>query len=432
MLFNARAGGEVQMNRTGLSPKRKRLSVFAAVLASALCLAFPCPAAGTRVMAVSDLHYLAPPLYRDSELFIRALRKGDGKITQYGGELLSALYLEILSVRPDALIVTGDLTFNGEKMSHEALAEWFGSVEDAGVPVWVIPGNHDINTPLPIGYGDGIVYGAEGTTPEDFARIYADFLREGQAGFSYTAEIGGLWVCMTDVAVYRDGAQTFGVFTAANARWLDQALERAAAAGARAVTATHHSLIAHTEFLKDSYLMFGSESMAEIAQRHGVRLNLSGHLHIQHIAREGDLADAALGAFCVWPHRYALVTLEDDGTITYEARELSGETLPEGFSEMSREWFVSIARDKILSSLPEGLGEDAERMAEYAARLNLAYFSGAYRLDDPSWKRDPAYALWEERGDTPLWRYMKQVMDEAAGDNLHYETGTGNGHGEGN
>ena len=45
----------------------------------------------TRVMVVSDLHYLAKELYADSDLFLRALRSGDGKLTQYGDELLDAL-----------------------------------------------------------------------------------------------------------------------------------------------------------------------------------------------------------------------------------------------------------------------------------------------------------------------------------------------------
>jgi hypothetical protein len=72
--------------------------------------------------------------------------------------------------------------------------------------------------------------------------------------------------------------------------------------------------------------------MASLAARYGVKLNLSGHLHIQHIAREDGLADAALGAFCIWPHRYALVTAGDDGSLVYEARELDSRFLPEGFS----------------------------------------------------------------------------------------------------
>lgn len=377
--------------------------------------------AETKLMVVSDLHYLELSLYQGSDLFLRALRRGDGKITQYGEELLSALYRQILAERPDALIVTGDLSFNGEKKSHAALAAWMKTVEDAGVPVWVIPGNHDINVAQPIGYGNGLYYGVEAATPEDFAAIYADFLEPGEAGFFYLAKVSDrLWVAMTDVSWYQEQAQTFGVFTARHADWLEGALKTARAEGVQVVTASHHSLLAHTEFSRDSFLMFGSESMAALARQYGVRLNLSGHLHIQHIVREEGLADAALGAFCMWPHRYAIVTLSGEGALTYDAKALSERFLPEGFLETSREWFAGIASEKVKATLT-GTEEEIEMMADYAARFNLAYFSGTYRREDAAWTDDPAYALWERQKDSAFWTYMKLVMNEAAGDNLHLD-----------
>ena len=394
----------------------------------AVCLAVCCMvcASGSafsesRLMVVSDLHYLDPSLYPDKDLFLQALQGGDGKITQYGEELLAALYQEILSVQPDALIVTGDLTFNGEKKSHTALAEWFGAVEDAGVPVWVIPGNHDINTPSPVSFANGAYQRTEPVTPETFAEIYADFLKPGEAGFSYAAGISSdLWVVMTDVSWYQDQAQTFGVFTDRHAAWLEGTLKRARDQGVRIVTATHHSLLRHTRFAQESFLMFGHEKMAELARQYGVKLNLSGHLHIQHIAQADGLSDAALGAFCIWPHRFALVTLGDDGTLTYDAAALHNRFLPEGFQEMSREWFAGITRNKLAASLT-GTGRENALMADYAARFNLAYFSGTYRKEDPAWKADPAYALWRKEQDSSFRQYMELVMNEETGDNLHLE-----------
>ena len=371
--------------------------------------------AETRLMVVSDLHYLAPSLYRDSGVFLRALRGGDGKITQYGEELLSALYREIVSQRPDALAVTGDLTFNGEKESHIALASWFKAVEDAGVPVWIIPGNHDINVSSPVRFTADGYEPVEGVTPEDFAAIYADFLTPGTVGFSYAVPVGdGLLLAMTDVALYRDQAWTPGMFTAQHAAWLESALQKNE--GATVVTATHHSLLPHTEFSKESFLMFGNEEMAAALRRHGVRLNLSGHLHIQHIARDGALNDAALGAFCIWPHRYAMVTLTDR-SLTYEARSLSAAFLPPDLPETSKAWFEDITREKVKALGLTGTEDEVEAMADYAARFNLAYFSGLYDPADASWTRDPAYALWE-RQDCLFGQYMRLVMNEENGENL--------------
>lgn len=66
-----------------------------------LLLLFPLCALGeTRVMVVSDTHYLARELYEGSGLFLYALRSGDGKLTQYGDELLCALERTALREMP--------------------------------------------------------------------------------------------------------------------------------------------------------------------------------------------------------------------------------------------------------------------------------------------------------------------------------------------
>ena len=401
----------------------KRILKTAAALLAALLLTGAAGAASaeSRLMVVSDMHYMARELYQDSDIFLQALRRGDGKITQDSDELLSALYRQILQERPDALIVTGDLTFNGEKKSHIALAEWFQTVVDAGVPVWVIPGNHDINVPSPIGYAKGMYYGVEAVTAEEFGEIYADFLGAGEAGFSYVAPVSGdMQVAMTDVAWYREQAEAFGAFTADHAAWLEKALGQAREAGVCILTATHHSLLPHTDFSLENFLMFGHESMAALNGKYHVPLNLSGHLHIQHIAREEGLADAALGAFCSWPHRYALVTLNDQKELRYEAKSLDAAYLPEGFLQESMAWFAGITRDKTKAALT-GSPEETERMADYAARFNLAYFSGTYCRDDPAWTEDAAWGLWAAQKDSSFWHYMNRVMIEPAGDNLVWE-----------
>ena len=317
--------------------------------------------------------------------------------------------------------MTGDLSFNGEAESHAALVEWFTRIEAEGVPVWVIPGNHDINSPTPRGFTEDGWYEVDGVTAEQFSAIYAEHMlpTSGGANLSYVVQVGeNLRAAMVDTSFYQPVGQTFGLFTAGHAQWLKDALE--ADAEAVWITASHHSLIAHTQFMKDSYLMFGSDSMAELARSYGVRLNLSGHLHVQHIAHGDGLTDAALGAFCVWPHRYALVTLEDGKSLTYEAKALEDADLPEGFLEESRQWFFDIARAKAEASLADVNAEDAALMSDYVARFTLAYFSGSYRSDDPSWRQDPVYALWSAQADDTYWQTMKLIMDEPNGNNLSW------------
>ena len=408
---------------------RFSVSVKKGLLCSALCVLFlmPLGALGeARVMVVTDIHYLAPELYRDSDLFIMALKRGDGKITQYSDELLAALCSEAAALKPDALIVTGDLTLNGEKASHKRLAQWFASIEkEAGVPVWVIPGNHDINSENAHIYYHYSWDSTETVSQAEFAEIYRDFMlpAEGKenANLSYHVIISDeFWAVLPDISFYKPTAQAFGLFTSDHKDWIEGVLTQARAAGAEAVTFTHHNLISHTKFLEEVYLMFGHESMASLVRQYGVRLNLSGHMHIQHIAEENGLTDAVTGGFCVAPHRYSLVTLSDDGTLTYEAKALNEAYLPEGFQAMSRTWFGDIAKEKARASL-SSLNipvEALETMLDYFAKFNLAYFAGEYSADDPAWMEDAAYPLWQRYAPEYLNAYMGTVMHESQGNHL--------------
>ena len=377
----------------------------------------------TRIMVVSDVHYLARELYEGSELFLRALSAGDGKIPQYGDELLEALVLETEHVRPDALAVTGDLTLNGERLSHEGLAAYFARIEEAGTPVWIIPGNHDINEATPRAYEGNGWHTVPGADEAAFAEIYADFLLppEGGANMSYHVPVSDtLWLAMTDVSVYGGKAQVYGRFGAAHERWLRGVLEEAEAAGAEVVTATHHSLVPHSAYAQENYVMVGARTMRETL-RGRTRLNLSGHLHIQHIAEEDGVADAATAAFCNAPHRYGLVTLGDDGSLTYEARALCDGHLPEGFQAMSLEWFLGVTKAKTLRSLAQTEidPEDAERMADFSARFHLAYFDGSYDPADPAWSEDPGMALWEAHPEGGLAAYIRTAAGYGGGSNLY-------------
>ena len=201
------------MSANGIRTRTGR--VLRAIFAVIVALGMGPPACATRIMVVSDLHYMAPALYEGSDLFLRVLRAGDGKLTQHGDALMAALRQEAVRQAPDALIVTGDLAFNGEKASHEALTEWFAGIEAEGVPVWVIPGNHDINVPTARRFdGDGWTY-APTVSPEEFRAIYRDYLppeAQGAPGsFSYPVKVDDrLWVAMTDVAFHGRSCRVAG------------------------------------------------------------------------------------------------------------------------------------------------------------------------------------------------------------------------------
>ena len=100
------------------------------------------------IIVASDLHYLSPALTDHGPYFQYLIENADGKVTAYGEELVEAFVAQVLEKAPDALILSGDLTFNGAEQSHMELATLLRPLKDAGIRVLVLPGNHDLENPM--------------------------------------------------------------------------------------------------------------------------------------------------------------------------------------------------------------------------------------------------------------------------------------------
>lgn len=164
------------------------------------------PSAGTplELAVVTDLHFLSPSLVREGEAFTAAYAYGDGKQINYISQLLEVFLQEMLERRPDAVLITGDLTLNGERVSHLELAERFLPLRQAGIPVLVIPGNHDIGNAFSSGYNRDKLYDVRSVTWQDFAEIYqncgyGEAVSRDTASLSYLYPLSeDLWLLMVD------------------------------------------------------------------------------------------------------------------------------------------------------------------------------------------------------------------------------------------
>ena len=78
---------------------------------------------GKRIVLMTDIHYLADSLTDKGEEFQYMVEHGDGKLTNYVWEITDAAFEQAEMLKPDVIILSGDLTLNGEKESHKELAE---------------------------------------------------------------------------------------------------------------------------------------------------------------------------------------------------------------------------------------------------------------------------------------------------------------------
>ena len=403
----------------------KRLHLLGGLVMALLLGAFSASAsADFRIVVATDPHYISPALTDGGACWTRTLASGDSKFMPYSEEILDAFLEEVLSEekKPDAVLLTGDLTFNGAVMSHEALVLKLRPLRAAGIPVLVLTGNHDLyNVNAARFEGEGFTRAPFATT-ELFREIYGDFgfddaLSLAPNSLSYMLELKpGLRMLLLDF----NTLDHFCGISDATLAWAEEQLQEAKDAGAAVIAAGHQNLFPHSLF-RDGYVIEGADRLADLLRAYDVRLFLSGHLHIQHILTERNLTEIAGSALCSWPCQYGVLASEE-GTLSYQTRRLDMAAWAErhGRTEAVFRDFQSAAADSRTAhskiTLPAGTSEaDREKLLTWMRELNLAYFAGDLRnveADDPD---GSLAAAWLEPKDLTAL-YVASVLEELGRD----------------
>ena len=344
----------------------------------------------TAIWLATDLHYISPTLTDHGAYFMRMIENGDGKIVHYIDEITDALIEQTAKAQPDCLILSGDLTFNGAKKSHEDLAAKLHAIEDAGVPVYVLPGNHDVFCYSAAAFSGNGYELTQGTTSEDFRTIYRDFgFDEAIAcdpySLSYVAEpIPGIRLLMLDVNTqFSSCAVAQNTFS-----WLDEVLSSAQQDGAKIIAVSHQNLYAHSSLLYQGFMIANASMLQSRYEKYGVSVNLSGHLHMQHtVSGEGIVPEIATSSLAVSPCQYGVITLaKDRASYRTEILDVAGWAARHGKTDPNLLDFSAYARSFFLgSSLRTGQSEDpaAAAFAQWISEVNAAYFSGRTDLIPP-------------------------------------------------
>jgi 3',5'-cyclic AMP phosphodiesterase CpdA len=348
------------------------------------------------IMIATDLHYIAPELTDNGEYFSRINDEGDGKVSLYISEITEAFVEQAIEEHPDALVVTGDLTFNGARTSHRRLAEMLESIRNAGIPVLVLPGNHDLYNRMAASFSKNSHAPAETIDADAFASIYArlgydDASARDKSSLSYVYALDpNVRILMIDA----NTAQAPGTVTDATLAWAERQLAAASEDGALVIAASHQPILNHNDLFHDRYAMGNNERLLALYEQYNVACNLGGHMHFQHIASDGPhFCEILTEALAVTPNQYGILEI-GDGMATYrtEPTDLSSVPFPETTDgPYPSSYFRTLSFRKAMEQL-EGK-QDAYGMATYFADVNTAYFTGT--LDSIDWD-DPNFALWNQ------------------------------------
>lgn len=392
-----------------------------------------------RMLIGTDIHYLSRELTDGGSAFQYMVEHGDGKIVTYAEEITDAFLEEVIRQAPDVLILSGDLTLDGEKKSHEELAEKLYAVEDEGIPVLVIPGNHDINNRHAANYQGDQRLPAEFTTPEEFREIYRHFgydesISEDRTSLSYVYELDeDTRFLMLDSCQYNQKARVGGAILSDTYDWIEDMLEEAWEDGADIIPVAHHNLLDESEIYVEDCTIEHSEQLIQLLEDWDVPFFLSGHLHVQHTKQ----AEVGLG---IWEMvtsslttpvcQFGKLSYWHGGNFSYETEELDVEAWAKRHKRTERDLlefeqfkkpflrrvFYNQSYDA-LQSVPALTENQRVKMSNLYSELNYRYYQGnAYKIKEKVLK-DSDYKLWMEDGfGTVLADYVQYIIEDAVED----------------
>lgn len=409
---------------------------------------------------ISDIHQLAPELRADNKVFETFLSSGDGKLLKYSTELLKALEEEIDT---DILIVSGDLTTNGELSSHEWLASYFHEIEakDIGADnstgvstntntsknrhtrVFVIPGNHDVNNPYARTFVSGKQEVTDTVSPEEFAKIYGDFgyneaLSRDPSSLSYMVRLADdFYLVMLDTCKYEENLSlgypvTGGALRASTIEWLmdvDKQIKALSPEGAKVISSSHHNLLSHSPVHNRGFVIDNLQEGTDILDTLGIKLNFSGHIHIQDIISEGNLTEIATGSLLQYAQTYGVATFTGD-SIEYHTQwvDMEGYALLHHLEDPFLLDFKAHARDVFRENSVSLIGDrvensrtpaELEAMKSVFADLNEGYFAGTDSDEDKKDKirNSLGFALWMKEKEGFLGDYVESMLSDESPDN---------------
>lgn len=283
-------------------------NLMAAVLLCAVLLALlPPPTASAqdegarRIAVASDLHL--DPDNTDKSLETEVV---------YSPELVDALLWDAREQGAEMILLTGDLVNGGKPHRHAALAEKLRQAEADGLPVYVVPGNHDL---API-------------TQTEFAECYAAFgydeaYSRDASSLSYCIKKDGLMLLMMDTAGYSvsainlpDAPQRSNMdafFTEETLAWAEAMLQKAQEENLLVFSAGHYNLLPEISHQPGSgYCLENADRFAQLLRDYGVPLHLSGHMHTRAVYQEDGLTELLTEYLLGYPTGYSLLDFTDD------------------------------------------------------------------------------------------------------------------------
>ncbi len=346
------------------------------------------------VIVLADVHIMAPELIVNDGESLNKYVLSDRKLLRESAALLDELTKSVIEKRPDYVLIAGDLTKDGELVSHKHLVEKsLNKMAEAGIQCLVAPGNHDINNPHAVAFDGDSSRRVETISAEDFAKLYAPFgygeaIARDQESLSYVYCLSPkLRLLSIDACKYylndfeADKCRHDGYVRPSTMLFIEQQLKEAKEQDIEVIALMHHNLLPHWSYqdkMMKGYVIDDYKTLSKSLRKLGLKVIFTGHSHAHDIAMDKGLYDIQTGSAVTFPSPYRHIVISED-RMDIKSDKIAGieyDLQGMDFEEYSRK-YTSEGLSNIVTTMFSDMPTDiAQRAGDTFAECMIAHYSG--------------------------------------------------------
>lgn len=291
-----------------------------------------------KIMLFTDPHYMDPSLIIKPGLAFTQAENWDIKLFAESPQLFDAVQEKVLLEKPDLLLISGDLTKDGEVIDHQKVVERLERLKNLGINTLVIPGNHDINNFSACNYDGDKTHPVPYILRKDFPTYYNDFgykqaIARDTASVSYVAEpLPGVRIIALDaIHIMKD----------VTLNWAVEQIKKAKSENKIILGMMHYGIVEHFTnegTLDSTYIIKDFLAKGKALSDAGLRIVFTGHSHTNDITASNfnNLVDVETGSLITWPCPYRTMFLSHN-TLTVHTTYLS--TVPYAYDKLKKHFY---------------------------------------------------------------------------------------------
>ncbi|MGJ0684241.1 metallophosphoesterase [Lactobacillus johnsonii] len=398
----------------------------------------------TSFWVISDTHLIADSLHDHGQAFSQMQKTSQGKDLYYQETALSAFVRMAQKKKPAAIIVTGDVTFNGERVSAEKFAEIFKPLEET--QLLVLPGNHDIYDGWAREFRGKKQYYAGQISPRMWCNIfktsYKNAVSVDDKSLAYSVQLNPNYLLiLADSNDYGKEESTTAPATAGflgreQRRWIKAQLQYASENNLQVIFCMHHNLYAHNPAVNKGYVVDDYRELRKLLAQYNVKLVFSGHIHAQNIMLPQDpcpATEVVTASFCSNDQGYGVVKVSPK-EVSYTCyhfkmkdyltdKEKQNWTLTHFHDYLKNIQLGTISAELMQKDLYQNHDDldTVRKMGRLFGEMNYHFFTGKNHIESEELQKLKKSPIYQRLiADNPHYElYLQTLYDMSNHDNLH-------------